>query len=317
MSGHDGGGAARAPRKRGRRPHGPAALSLLRVDPRPLRLPRLRRHDGPGEPLRCRGGLSPVRDSRRDGVLRRAADVRGLRQHAGAGKVRRLAPRALRLRRRAASGRRARALQAAHRHRDSRGVRAHRVLPHDLDQRERRGPAAGNRGKIVDEHGRDCAPGETGELAARGENIFAGYWNDPEATRATLRDGWFHTGDMARVDPDGYITIVDRKKDMVLVSGYNVYPAEVEDVLFRHPKVADAAVIGVPDPYQGESVKAVVVPRAGSRPTEEEIIAYVRERLAAFKAPKSVALVESLPKNRAGKVLKRVLREQFSGRRTA
>ena len=178
-------------------------------------------------------------------------------------------------------------------------------------------PLCGVEVRIVDEHGRDCAPGETGELAARGENIFAGYWNDPEATRATLRDGWFHTGDMARVDPDGYITIVDRKKDMVLVSGYNVYPAEVEDVLFRHPKVADAAVIGVPDPYQGESVKAVVVPRAGSRPTEEEIIAYVRERLAAFKAPKSVALVESLPKNRAGKVLKRVLREQFSGRRTA
>jgi long-chain acyl-CoA synthetase len=117
---------------------------------------------------------------------------------------------------------------------------------------------------------------------------------------------------MARVDADGYYTIVDRKKDMVLVSGYNVYPVEVENVLFLHPKVADAAVIGVPDSYQGESLKAVIVARAGENPTEAEIIQFTRERLAAFKAPKSVAFVDSLPKNRTGKVLKRVLREQYT-----
>jgi long-chain acyl-CoA synthetase len=186
-------------------------------------------------------------------------------------------------------------------------------------------PRAGTVGKplngveirIVDDAGREVPVGETGELLARGANIFAGYWKNPEATREALRDGWFHTGDMARLDRDGYYTIVDRKKDMIIVSGYNVYPAEVENALFHHPAVADAAVIGVPDPYQGESVKAVVVRRAGSNPTEDEIIAFMRERVAAFKAPRSVAFVEALPKNRTGKVLKRELREQFAAGRPA
>jgi long-chain acyl-CoA synthetase len=166
--------------------------------------------------------------------------------------------------------------------------------------------------RIVDDAGRDVPEGEIGEVIARGENIFVGYWNDPAGTREALRDGWLYTGDMGRRDADGYISIVDRKKDMVIVSGFNVYPIEVENVLFRHPKVADVAVIGVPDSYQGESVRAVVVPRPGEPPSEEEIIAFAREHLAAYKTPRSVVLVPSLPKNRTGKVLKRVLREQFS-----
>jgi long-chain acyl-CoA synthetase len=173
-------------------------------------------------------------------------------------------------------------------------------------------PLDGVEVRVVDDAGQDVPAGQTGELIARGENIFVGYWNNPEATKEALRDGWFHTGDMARRDADGYISIVDRKKDMVLVSGFNVYPIEVENVLFRHPDIADVAVIGVPDPYQGESVKAVVVPRAGAQPTEEQIIQFVRERLASFKVPRSVAFVDTIPKNRTGKVLKRVLRERFS-----
>src|SRR4030095_14362540 len=165
--------------------------------------------------------------------------------------------------------------------------------------------------RIVDNDGRDVAPGEVGELVARGDNIFVGYWNNEAATREALRDGWFYTGDMARMDENGYFSIVDRKKDMVIVSGYNVYPVEVENQLFRHPGIADAAVIGVPDPYQGESVMPVIVSRAGANLTEEDVIAFLKARLATFKVPRHVAFVDSLPKNRTGKVLKRVLREQF------
>jgi long-chain acyl-CoA synthetase len=165
--------------------------------------------------------------------------------------------------------------------------------------------------RIVDKDGQDVPPGEIGELIARGDNIFTGYWNDEAATREALRDGWFYTGDMARMNDQGYFSIVDRKKDMVIVSGYNVYPVEVENVLFRYPGIADAAVIGIPDSYQGESVMAVIVPRPGTEVTEEAVIAFLTARLAAFKVPKHVAFVESLPKNRAGKVLKRVLRAQF------
>ena len=163
-------------------------------------------------------------------------------------------------------------------------------------------PLDGVEVRIVDDQERDVPAGEAGELLARGDNIFGGYWNNPEATREAIRDGWFHTGDMARMDEDGYITIVDRKKDMILVSGFNVYPVEVENVLFRHPKVADAAVIAVPHPYQGESVMAVVVPRTGETPNEQEIIQFVKEHLAAFKVPKRVVFVASLPRNRTSPV---------------
>jgi len=169
-------------------------------------------------------------------------------------------------------------------------------------------PIPGVQVRIVDERGKDCAIRDVGELIVKGDNIFLGYWNNETATREAIRDGWFHTGDMGSVDEDGYYRIVDRKKDMILVSGYNVYPIEVENVLFQHPMVADAAVVGIPHPYQGESIAAFVVARAGSTPEEQDILKFTRERLAAFKVPKSVVLVDSLPKNRTGKVLKRVLR---------
>jgi long-chain acyl-CoA synthetase len=123
-----------------------------------------------------------------------------------------------------------------------------------------------------------------------------------------MRGGWFHTGDLARVDEDGYYFIVDRKKDMIIVSGYNVYPIEVENVLLRHPKILDAAVVGVPNEYQGESVKAVLVRRAGEALEVRDVIEYCREHLAAFKVPRVVEFRNELPKNATGKLLKRELR---------
>jgi long-chain acyl-CoA synthetase len=167
--------------------------------------------------------------------------------------------------------------------------------------------------RIVDENDRDVPPGEVGEIIARGPNIFLGYWNRPEDTADAMRGGWFHTGDMGRFDEDGYLYIVDRKKDMVVVSGYNVYPIEVENVILRHPKVKDCAVIGVPDDYQGESVKAVIVPRDGQELTVDELNAYCRENLAAFKCPKHYVFRSEVPKNPTGKVIKRLIREQEGG----
>jgi long-chain acyl-CoA synthetase len=164
--------------------------------------------------------------------------------------------------------------------------------------------------KIVDDNGYDLPHGQLGELVARGDNIMMGYWRQPEATAETLRDGWLHTGDLATEDDDGYFTIVDRKKDMIVVSGYNVYPREVEEVLFRHPAVADAAVVQYPDPYQGESVMAFIVLKQGASATEQEIINYCRSEIAVFKCPRRVAFVAELPKNNTGKVLRRELRER-------
>jgi len=137
-----------------------------------------------------------------------------------------------------------------------------------------------------------------------------GYWRKPEETAMVLRDGWLLTGDLARMDEDGYFYIVDRKKDMILCSGYNVYPREVEEVLFMHPSVGEAAAIGVPDTYRGESVKAFVVLKSGKTATQEEVIAFCKERLAAFKVPKSVEFATALPMSLVGKVLRRQLREQ-------
>jgi long-chain acyl-CoA synthetase len=162
--------------------------------------------------------------------------------------------------------------------------------------------------RILDDEGRDVPRGEVGEICARGPNVFLGYWKREAETAEAFRGGWFHTGDLGRMDEDGYVTIVDRKKDMIIVSGYNVYPIEVENVLLRHPKVLDAAVIGVPDEYQGESVKAIIVPRPGERIEAKEIGDYCREHLAAFKVPRHVELRTELPKSATGKVLKRELR---------
>jgi long-chain acyl-CoA synthetase len=150
-------------------------------------------------------------------------------------------------------------------------------------------------------------PGEAGELCVRGPQVMRGYWRREEATAQALRDGWLYTGDVARMDADGYFYILDRKKDMIIVSGYNVYPREVEEVLYQHPAVAEAAAVGVPDPYRGEAVKACIVPRPGTSPTAEEIVAFCRERLAPFKVPRQVEFRASLPKSGAGKILRREL----------
>ncbi len=166
--------------------------------------------------------------------------------------------------------------------------------------------------KIVDadDPTREVAQGEVGELAVRGPQVMKGYWNKPEETRNVLRDGWLLTGDLAKMDADGYFYIVDRKKDLILCSGYNVYPREVEEVLFMHPAVGEAAAIGVPDPYRGETVKAFVVLKPGKTVTEADLIAFCKERLAPFKVPKAVEFATALPMSLVGKVLRRQLREQ-------
>ena len=148
----------------------------------------------------------------------------------------------------------------------------------------------------------------------RGHNVFKGYLNKPEATAAAIVDGWFRTGDLGTKDADGYVTIVDRKKDMVIRGGYNVYPREVEEALLRHPAVAQVAVIGLPDPQYGEEVCAVVIKEAGQEVTEEELSAWSKTKLAAYKYPRRVFFVDALPLGPSGKVLKRELVEQFKAR---
>jgi long-chain acyl-CoA synthetase len=172
-------------------------------------------------------------------------------------------------------------------------------------------PLADTEARIVDmDTGeREVPIGEVGEIAIRGPQVMKGYWNKPEETAMVLHDGWLYTGDVARKDADGYFYIVDRKKDMIIAGGYNIYPREVEEVLWEHPKVLEAAVIGVPDAYRGETVKAFVVPQPGSSATAEEIIAFCRERLAAYKVPRVVVFRESLPKSGVGKYLRRALRD--------
>jgi len=164
--------------------------------------------------------------------------------------------------------------------------------------------------KIVDAEDNELPRGQMGELICRGDNVMLGYWQRPDATAETLRNGWLHTGDLAIEDEDGYFTIVDRLKDMIVVSGFNVYPREVEEILFRHPAVAEAAVVQYPDPYQGESVLAYVVRKPGQSVTEQEIIDYCRSQIAVFKCPRKVVFRDDLPKNNTGKVLRRELREQ-------
>lgn len=165
--------------------------------------------------------------------------------------------------------------------------------------------------RIVDpETMQDMPVGEIGELAVRGPQVMKGYWNNPEATAATLRDGWLLTGDMARMDEEGYFYIVDRKKDMIIAGGFNIYPREVEEVLFEHPAILEASVVGVPDEYRGETVKAFVVLKPGKSATAEEIIAYCREKIAAYKVPRQIEFRQELPKTLVGKVLRRVLAEE-------
>ncbi|MGZ4104152.1 MAG: long-chain-fatty-acid--CoA ligase [Actinomycetota bacterium] len=169
-------------------------------------------------------------------------------------------------------------------------------------------PLPGVELRLEDEHGEEAEEGDPGEVVVRGPNVFKGYWHDEAATAEAMRGGWFHTGDVAYEDEDGYLFLVDRKKDLIIVSGFNVYPREVEDALYRYPKIADAAVIGVPHPYTGEAVKAVVVLKPGASATEEEIIDFCKRSIARFKCPQMVEFVDTLPHTDTGKVLRRALR---------
>ncbi|MBL8223005.1 MAG: AMP-binding protein, partial [Bryobacterales bacterium] len=164
---------------------------------------------------------------------------------------------------------------------------------------------------LVDAEGKFLhEPGARGEVVCKGPNIMKGYWNKPEETANTIRDGWLHTGDIGRMDEDGYFTIVQRKKDMINVGGFKVFPTEVDEVLYTHPAVAEAAAIGVPHEYRGEVVKAFVVLRDGASATADEIVAYCRGRLAKFKVPVEVEFLDTLPKSAVGKILRRALRER-------
>jgi long-chain acyl-CoA synthetase len=164
--------------------------------------------------------------------------------------------------------------------------------------------------KIVGlDDGRDLPPGELGEIVLRSPTLMLGYYGRPEATAEAIRDGWLYTGDIGAMDEDGYFSITDRKKDLIIVGGFNVYPREVEEVLYQHPAVKEGVVIGVPDDYAGERIKAFVVLREGAQTAEAEIIAFLRERLTRYKVPSAVEIRAELPKSMIGKILRRALRE--------
>jgi long-chain acyl-CoA synthetase len=169
----------------------------------------------------------------------------------------------------------------------------------------------GNEMRVFDDDDNEVAHGELGEIVLRGENILKGYYKNPEATLNAFRNGWFHTGDVGYRDPDGFFYIVDRKTDMIIRGGENIYPREIDEVLYQHPAVAAAATIGVPDPLYGEEVAAFVVLKDGFKVGEEELINYCTERLADYKSPKSVHIVKDIPKGPTGKLLKRELANQF------
>lgn len=163
--------------------------------------------------------------------------------------------------------------------------------------------------RIVDDGGRDVPVGEIGELLVKGPNVSPGYYKNPEATANAIKDGWLFTGDMAKMDEDGYLYIVERKKDLIIRGGFNVYPRDVEEVLYKHPAVLEAAVIGVPDPIQGEEIKAFVVVRDGQQVTAEEIIEHTQKYLAKFKCPRYVEFIKEIPRNPSGKILRKHLRQ--------
>ncbi|GEM87608.1 long-chain-fatty-acid--CoA ligase [Meiothermus granaticius] len=170
-------------------------------------------------------------------------------------------------------------------------------------------PLPGVDAAVVDDTLRELPPGEVGELAVRGPNIMLGYWGQPEETAKVLKIDWLLTGDMARMDEDGYFYIVDRKKDLIIAGGYNIYPREVEEVLYSHPAVQEAAVVGVPDPYRGETVAAFVVLKPGQSVTADELDQFCRQQLAAYKVPHIYKFRSELPKSAVGKILRRELRE--------
>src|SRR4029078_2289431 len=182
------------------------------------------------------------------------------------------------------------------------------------DQRRRPGSCGvpiGNEMRVVDEEDREVPDGELGEIVLRGENILKGYYKNDAANATAFRNGWVHTGDIGSRDEDGFYFIVDRKSDMIIRGGENIYPREIDEVLYQHPLIAAAATIGVPDELYGEEVAAFVVVKEGGEATEEEIIAYCRSHLADYKCPKSVRIVKEIPKGPTGKLLKRELLTQF------
>ena len=192
------------------------------------------------------------------------------------------------------------------------------VLPpedHSLEGNQRMRSAGkavpGTRLMVVGDDGAELPRGEVGELIVHSPSNMAGYWNLPDATRASLIDGWMHTGDAAYMDEDGYVYIQDRIKDMIITGGENVYPAQVESAIYGHPTVAEVAVIGVPDATWGEAVKACIVPKGGAEVIAEDIIAWTRERLASFKVPKTIDVIATMPRNASGKILRRELRAPY------
>ncbi len=164
---------------------------------------------------------------------------------------------------------------------------------------------------VIDDSGVELPPDTPGEIAIRGPNIFSEYWGNEEATREALHDGWYRTGDVGRRDADGYFWVHDRKKNLIISGGENIYPAEVESAICDHPDVAEVAVVGVPDDKWGEAVKAIVVMKPGRKATASDIIGFTRERIAGFKTPKSVDFIEALPRNASGKILRRHLRDPY------
>ncbi len=166
-------------------------------------------------------------------------------------------------------------------------------------------PIRGVQMRVVDDADHEVPQGEVGEIVIRGPNVMKGYWRRPQETAGAIRDGWFHTGDLGRVDDDGYFAIVDRKKDLIIRGGYNVYPREIEEVLYEHPAIAEAAVIGLPHPALGEEVGAAVALKAGAAITAEELRDYVKAQVTAYKYPRHVWIVDALPKGATGKILKR------------
>jgi fatty-acyl-CoA synthase len=188
------------------------------------------------------------------------------------------------------------------------------LRPHE---QEARAGSAGRPGlfvqtKVVDDDGVEVAAGEIGEIVHRSPHATLGYWNDPDKTAEAFRGGWFHSGDLGVFDADGYLSVVDRKKDMIKTGGENVASREVEEALYAHPDVAEVAVFGLPDPKWIEAVTAVVVLRDGASVSADELVAFCRGRLAGFKTPKRVEVADALPKNPSGKILKRELRERYS-----
>jgi acyl-CoA synthetase (AMP-forming)/AMP-acid ligase II len=167
--------------------------------------------------------------------------------------------------------------------------------------------------RVMGETGEECRPGEVGEIAVSGDQVMREYLNDPDTTSATLKAGWLYTGDLGQMDDDGYLYVVDRKKDIIISGGENISSVEVESTLYKHPKIMEAAVIGIPDAKFGEGVCAVVVPREGQQITEQEVIVYCKEHLAGYKKPRKVIFSDALPRNPSGKVLKRDLRKRYAG----